>query len=83
MEENVGVEGYVKEQKVFDELEKRFTYHAPKGNQPDRYVAIRDEAKQLAELLVGLCPESRELSLALTKLEESVFWANASIARNE
>ncbi|WP_419715896.1 DUF7681 family protein [Bacillus cereus] len=25
---------------------------------------------------------SREKSLALTKLEEAVFWGNASIARN-
>lgn len=25
----------------------------------------------------------REKSLAMTKLEESCFWANASIARNE
>ena len=26
---------------------------------------------------------SRELSLAITKLEEAMFWANSSIARNE
>ena len=36
-----------------------------------------------AELLERLCPGSRELSLSKTKLEESVMWANASIARNE
>lgn len=65
------------------EIEKRFTYHAPKDNQPQKYLEIRETAKTYAELLVALCPESRELSLALTKLEESVFWANASIARNE
>ena len=39
--------------------------------------------KQLAHLLVTNCPESRELSCALTKLEEAVMWANAAIARNE
>lgn len=33
--------------------------------------------------LLGICPDSRELSTALTKLEEAVFWANAAIARNE
>ncbi|WP_459213736.1 Acb2/Tad1 domain-containing protein [Paenibacillus macerans] len=27
-------------------------------------------------------PNSREKSLAMTKLEQSVFWANAGIARN-
>jgi hypothetical protein len=67
----------------FTEIEKRFTYHAPKSNQPERYVVIRDMAKSFAIQLTASCPASRELSLAFTKLEEVVFWANASIARNE
>ena len=66
-----------------NELDKRFTYHAPKDDQPSRYELLRSEAKKLAETYVENVPESRELSLALTKLEESVFWANAAIARNE
>jgi hypothetical protein len=66
-----------------EELENRFTYHAPHGDQAERYVQIRDQAKSLARSLATLCPESRELSLALTKLDEVVFWANASIARRE
>lgn len=65
------------------DIDNRFTYHEPKGDQANRYTKIRDTAKTLAELIVGTCPPSRELSLALTKLEESVMWANASIARNE
>lgn len=65
------------------EIEKRFTYHAPKGDQPARYTAIRSKAKEFAELLNALCPESRELSTAISRLEECSFWANASIARNE
>ncbi len=65
------------------DIESRFTYHAPKEGQPERYELIRDTAKNLAWLLVDKCPESRERSVALTKLEEVVMWANASIARNE
>ena len=65
------------------ELEKRFTYHQPKGNQPEKYEVIRGRAKQLAELINDITPDSREKSVAITKLEEVVFWANASIARNE
>lgn len=61
----------------------RFTYHPPKPGQPDKYTAIRDLALDLAFKLVGLCPDSRELSTALTKLDEVVFFANAAIARNE
>lgn len=76
-------EGYVKDQKVYDRLENNFIYHRPFGSQPERYEAIRAKAKELAEVLVALCPESRELSVALTELETSIMWANASIARNE
>jgi hypothetical protein len=64
-------------------IENNFTYHAPKPGQPQRYEVIRNEAKELAMLIVEETPVSREQSLALTKLEEVVFWANAAIARNE
>ena len=64
-------------------IEKNFKYHAPKGDQPAIYEKIRGHAKTFAELIDGLCPNSREKSIAVTKLEERVMWANASIARNE
>lgn len=66
-----------------EELDRRFTYHAPKPDQVPRYEQIRAEARQLAETFVRLCPTSRELSLALTHLEEAVMQANAAIARRE
>lgn len=64
-------------------IERNFTYHAPKTDQPIRYERIRSLAKSMAVLIDDLCPNSREKSLAMTKLEECVMWANASIARNE
>ena len=64
-------------------LNTAFVYHAPKGDQPQRYIELRDKAKELAELFTTLCPPSRELSLAITNLEQAIMWANASIARNE
>jgi hypothetical protein len=64
-------------------LENDYIYHAPKGNQTERYLAIREKAKELAYVLVRNCPISRELSVALTHLDELVMNANASIARNE
>lgn len=68
--------------KVKDIL-RNFTYHPPKPGQPEKYTVIRDTAKGLAMLINDNCPDSREKSLAMTKLEECVMWANASIARNE
>ena len=64
-------------------IENNFKYHAPLPGQPEKYELIRGKAKELAYLIEEICPESRERSLAMTKLEETVMWANASIARNE
>lgn len=66
-----------------EELENRFTYHTPKEGQPERYERIRYKGKMLAAYINENCPESREKSLALTKIDEAVMWANAAIARNE
>lgn len=63
------------------DIANRFTYHAPKEGQPEVYTAIRDFARQYAIMIARYTPKSREQSLALTHLEETVFWANASIAR--
>lgn len=71
------------ERKREEDLLNRFTYHAPKDDQPARYERIRADALDFASLLVNNVPESRELSLALTNLEQAVMWANAGIARNE
>lgn len=70
-------------QKMGDQIDKTFTYHAPKDDQPERYVALRDMAKSLAYSIVKNTPSSREQSLAITHLEEAIFYANAAIARNE
>lgn len=66
-----------------DEIERNFTYHAPKNDQPARYQQLRDKAKELAYLIDQLCPKSQERSASMTQLEQAIFWANASIARNE
>jgi hypothetical protein len=63
------------------DLDNRFTYHAPVEGQPRLYEAVRAAAKEVAEAYNEMCPEGREKSLAITHLEEAVFWANAAIAR--
>ena len=68
---------------IQERINNNFTYHKPFGDQPAKYEKLRENAKWLAELIVELTPASREQSVALTKLEEVVFWANAAIARNE
>lgn len=63
-------------------IENNFMCHAPKYGQQEKYQELRSKAKELAYMIDELCPQSREKSLANTKLEESIMWANASIARN-
>ncbi len=65
------------------ELVNRFRYHAPKDDQLKRYEEIRAKAMSFALEVFRSCPEGREKSLAMTKIEEAVMWANAAIARNE
>ncbi|XEC97043.1 hypothetical protein AB6A23_11160 [Paenibacillus tarimensis] len=68
--------------KPFYDIENVFTYHPPKPGQPEKYGKLRDKAKELAYLIAEECPGSAETTIALRKLEESIFYANASIARN-
>ncbi len=65
-----------------EKIENAFTYHQPKEGQPEKHKALRSKAKELAYLIDELCPDGREKSLAMTKLEEASMWANASVARN-
>ena len=74
-----------------DELKRRnawnFMHHPPdQGEADDRHQlhnAVREILRVAADELVDYCSEGRELSLALTKLEEAMMWANAAIARGE
>lgn len=74
---------YVVTQSQAQQLEERFTYHPPKEDQAERYVALRNAGKALAVLICECSPECREQSLALTRVEEAIMMANAAIARRE
>jgi len=58
-----------------------FTYHPPTENQVLRFQTLREDAADFARVLDMVCPEGREKTLAMTKLEEVVMWANAAVAR--
>lgn len=74
---------YKIDEKTQAELDERFTYHRPHGDQAERYVFMRAHFKALAELICQNVPPSRERSLALTKLQEASMWSNAGIACRE
>ena len=66
----------------YNELEHNFKYHALTPYKIQLHNDIREFGKEFAELINGLCNEGREKSLAITKVEEAVMWANAAIARS-
>ncbi len=66
-----------------EQLDHRYTYHAPKGDQVERYAAIRGAVRECAGVIVDLTPCSPEQARALNALDEAMMLANASIARNE
>lgn len=63
-------------------IDNNFTSHEATDELERVYASMRSEAKRFATIVNNTCPESREKSLALTKIEEAMFWANAAVARN-
>lgn len=65
------------------QINNTFVYHLVQEGQQERYVALREKARELAILICESCPVSREKSLALTNLQQTVMFANAAIAIHE
>lgn len=65
------------------DLTNRFEYHPPRSEEAKvAHETVRARCLDLADFLASELPPGRERSLAVTKLEECMFWANAAIARN-
>jgi hypothetical protein len=65
------------------ELEKRFTYHAPTDPRVrDAHDEVRALFMAAAMTLNEQPPAGREASLAFTSLEDAAQWCHAAIARD-
>jgi hypothetical protein len=65
-------------------MDDRFKHHPPKDQAViDAHQGVRLAAYDYFAAISDYCPDSREKSLAITKLEEATMWANAAIARNQ
>ncbi|GGN86330.1 hypothetical protein GCM10010112_67750 [Actinoplanes lobatus] len=64
------------------DLARRFAFHpATTPERQDAHVSVRVACGDLADHLNALLPEGREKALAITNLEQVMFWGNAAIAR--
>lgn len=64
------------------DIEHRFAFHAATTDEKrDAHGSVRQACRRLADQINEQVPAGREQALALTAIEEAMFWANAGIAR--
>ncbi len=66
------------DRELFDETFKG--YRPPNAVTIPKYNLVQEKTKELGELIMNECPDSREKSLALTDLQSCRMFANAAIA---
>jgi hypothetical protein len=67
---------------VSHEIIRRFTYHpADTAGRVQVHEDIRSMCLELALSLDAVLPAGAEKQAAIFRLEEAMFWANASVAR--
>lgn len=74
--------------KGFDEELKQlwewnFTNHTPTPAAIRKMEGLRSTAKAMKDAIIMMAPHSRERSLALTSLEQTLFYSVAAVARTE
>ncbi len=62
------------------DLDNWFTHHVPSIDQIGSYTAIRNKAKELAELFDGVVPDCADKTAAVRHLRETVMAMNLTIA---
>lgn len=66
-----------------NDIDNRFSFHpATTAEKQADHGSVRSVLWGAANYLNDLLPEGREKSLAITHLEEAMFWGNASLARD-
>jgi hypothetical protein len=59
----------------------RKTYHRLQQEHADRIIDIKSKAEELEKILVNY--KSREMSLAMTNLEQAIMWATKAIVLHD
>lgn len=66
-----------------DRIRNDFKFHpATTPEKQNAHTAVRTQCLNLALFMETNVPHGRELSLALTHLEEAMHWANAALAKD-
>lgn len=63
-----------------EKIDEWFKYHVPSAADRASYQALRDTARDLAQLIVAVTPVCADQTAALRKLRECLMTANSAIA---
>lgn len=77
---------YDEQQAKIDDIklvDYNLTNHTPTDKGIENIEALRNEAKIFANLIINLTADCYERRAATDKLQETLFWANAAVARYE
>lgn len=67
-----------------EEVKKAFRFHPPLTNEVvTKHEKVRELCGKLGSELFNLLPDSAEKTLALRRLQETMFYSNAAIALNQ
>lgn len=78
------VDEQYKRESQHDQVEQTFAYHRPEYQETmDEMGALRGHFKAMGHHIVDACPDSRERSLALSRLDEACMYSIAALARHE
>jgi hypothetical protein len=64
-------------------MKKTYAYHKPSQDGIVKVASLRALFSKAHEAIEGLCPQSRERSIALTELETAAMWAIKSVVCND
>lgn len=64
-------------------IDKTFAYHKPGDEGYRRITELREAFSELQRKIQSVAPASRELSVALTNLEQAAMWAIKAVVSND
>jgi hypothetical protein len=64
-------------------IEKPYAYHKPSARGMEAVNRLREYFSQGERLMREVCPQSRQLSVALTNHEQTAMWAIKSVVMND
>jgi hypothetical protein len=64
-------------------IDKPYAYHKPSSRGMEAITRLRESFSIMEQVMKEVCPQSRQLSIALTKNEEAAMWAIKAVVFND